>query len=210
MASQVGQRIKALREEQGLSQNQLAKKAGISQAGLSAVESTTKNPSMQTLQLLAAALHVPVSYLTEGEESSFNIFTIPGIEPLPKTKKVPRLGAIACGEPILAVENIEDYDRAPDGVNCDFTLVCKGDSMIGARIMDGDIVYIRHQSDVEDGEIAAVLVDGEATLKRVRRNNGQLILWPENPAYSPFIYQGPALNSVRIIGKAVAFLSRVR
>ena len=82
--------------------------------------------------------------------------------------------------------------------------------MIGARIMDGDIVYIRHQSDVEDGEIAAVLIDSEATLKRVRRNNGQLILWPENPAYSPFIYQGPALNSVRIIGKAVAFLSRVR
>lgn len=95
-------------------------------------------------------------------------------------------------------------------MSCDFTLLCKGDSMIGARILDGDIVYIRQQEDVEDGEIAAVLIGNDATLKRVRRNNGQLILWPENPAYSPLIFQGRELANVRILGKAVAFLSSVR
>lgn len=211
MASEIGRRIKALREERNLSQNQLAKRAGISQAGLSAIESTTKNPSMQTLTLLASALGVSTAYLTgDIPSSSTDLFSIPGIEPLPKTKKVPRLGTIACGDPILAMENIEEYDQAPDNIHCDFTLVCKGDSMTGARILDGDIVYIRMQPDVEDGEIAAVLIGDEATLKRVRRANGQLILWPENPAYSPMVFSGPQLADVRILGKAVAFLSRVR
>ena len=140
--------------------------------------------------------------------------SIPNLLPLPKTRTVPRLGTIACGEPILADENIEDYDKAPEGVNCDFTLKCKGDSMVGARINDGDIVYIRQQDEVENGEIAAVLVDdageSDATLKRVYLYENQIVLQAENPKYSPWVYTGEDMNKVRVIGKAVAFLSEVR
>ena len=141
--------------------------------------------------------------------------TVSNLLPLPKTRKVPRLGTIACGEPILAQENIENYDRAPEGVNCDFTLKCKGDSMVGARINDGDIVYVRQQDEVENGEIAAVLVDdaseiSTATLKRVYLYENQIVLQAENPKYSPLVYTGEDMNKVRIIGKAVAFLSEVQ
>ena len=132
---------------------------------------------------------------------------------MPRTYKVPLLGTIACGEPILAQENIDTYVNVPDDIKCDFTLRCKGDSMIGARIYDGDIVYIRQQPDVENGEIAAVLIDGietEATLKRVYKGDGQITLMAANEKYGPYVYVGDDINRVRIIGKAVAFTSMIR
>ena len=207
--------FKALRTRKRLTQAQLAEDLGLSRSAVSMYERGEREPDFETLELIADYFNVDMNFLIGWENnpdqpSSTDLFSIPGIEPLPKTKKVPRLGTIACGDPILAVENIEEYDQAPDNIHCDFTLVCKGDSMTGARILDGDIVYIRMQPDVEDGEIAAVLIGDEATLKRVRRANGQLILWPENPAYSPMVFAGSQLADVRILGKAVAFLSRVR
>lgn len=132
------------------------------------------------------------------------------IIPLPKTRLVPMLGAIACGEPILAEQNIEAYVSVNKDIPADFALKCKGDSMINARIFDGDIVYIRRQADVDDGEIAAVLIDTEATLKRVRRYPGKLVLSPCNPMYDDLIYTAEQLDSVRILGKAVAFTSTIR
>lgn len=129
---------------------------------------------------------------------------------LPKTRKVPLLGVIACGEPILAVENIEDYVSVPDNIDCQFTLLCRGDSMINARIFDGDVVYIRAQEDVEDGEIAAVLIGDEATLKKVRKFPDRVVLEPCNPMYSSLVYEGEQLRELRIIGKAVAFTSIIR
>ena len=135
------------------------------------------------------------------------------ILPLPKTRKVPLLGTIACGEPILATENIAAYLDVAEEIHCDFALRCKGDSMTDARILDGDVVYIRHQPDVENGEIAAVLIDGmetEATLKRVYKSEGQLMLTPANPAYAPRVFIGEDIARVRILGKAVAFASLVR
>lgn len=135
---------------------------------------------------------------------------IENILPLPKTKKVPLVGTIACGEPITAVENIEDYISMPENVHADFCLRCKGDSMINARIFDGDIVYIRQQPDVENGEIAAVLIENEATLKRVFKHKDSLELRAENPTFSPMYYEGAELEGIRILGKAVAFLSGVR
>ncbi len=132
------------------------------------------------------------------------------IIPLPKTRLVPMLGTIACGEPILAEENIEAYVSVNKDIPADFALKCKGDSMINARIFDGDIVYIRRQSDVDDGEIAAVLIDTEATLKRVRKLPNKLILSPCNPMYDDLIYTAEQLDSVRILGKAVAFTSTIR
>ena len=132
------------------------------------------------------------------------------IIPMPAMNKLPLIGAIACGAPILAQEHIEDYVDYPAHIHADFALTCKGDSMINARIFDGDIVYIRQQDTVENGEIAAVLIDNEATLKRVRLYNDHISLEPENPQYRPLVLWGEEMNTVRILGKAVAFTSTVR
>lgn len=131
----------------------------------------------------------------------------PGFEPLPKTVKRPLVGSIACGDPITAEENIEDYVDVPENVQCDFCLRCKGDSMIDAGIHDGDIVYIHIQPEVENGQIAAVRIDGEATLKRVFWNEETqtLQLLAENRNYAPLVYTGPVLESVHIEGRAVGF-----
>ncbi len=132
------------------------------------------------------------------------------IIPLPKTKKIPLLGTIACGEPILATENIDKYIEMPESVGGTFALKCKGDSMINAHIFDGDVVYIREQPDVENGEIAAVLIGDEATLKRVYKYPSKVVLRPENPLYNDITYAEEEMNDVRILGKAVAHLSAVR
>ena len=125
--------------------------------------------------------------------------------------KIPLLGQIACGIPILADENIEDYIPVPANVKVDFALRAKGDSMINARIQDGDIIYIRQQKNVENGEIAAVRVEDEATLKRVfyYPEKNIMILKPENPEYEDIIYQDSELDNIEIIGKAILFLSEI-
>lgn len=120
------------------------------------------------------------------------------------------LGDIACGEPILAVDNIVDFVNVPLNINADMALTCKGDSMIGARILDGDVVYIRQQDDVENGEIAAVLIGDEATLKRVYKSESKIILSAANPNYADMVYINGDAANVHIIGKAVAFVSFVR
>ena len=124
-------------------------------------------------------------------------------------KNLPILGEIACGEPIYAREEHESFVSTDGRIDADFCLRAHGDSMIGARIYDGDVVFIRQQSIVNNGEIAAVIINDEATLKRVYYypNEGKLILTPENPRYAPLVYVGGELNSVKIIGKAVAFQS---
>lgn len=221
----IANRLKQALEMRNMKQADLVNMTGIGKSSISTYLSGDYEPKQKNLYRLAKALDVNESWLmgydvpmerqqpVQSTATSF-VGTIPNLLPLPKTRKVPRLGTIACGEPILAQENIENYDKAPEGVNCDFTLKCKGDSMTGARIHDGDIVYIRLQEEVENGEIAAVLVDdvGEsnATLKRVYLYENQIVLQAENPKYSPWVYTGEDMNKVRIIGKAVAFLSEVR
>lgn len=116
---------------------------------------------------------------------------------------------IAAGQPIFAEEHFESYVEAGANIRADFCLRVKGDSMINARICDEDIVFIRKQPDVNDGEIAAVLIDNEATLKRVYKKKGEIILVAENPAYKPLVYKGEELNEIRILGKAIAFQSNV-
>ncbi len=120
--------------------------------------------------------------------------------------RAPLLGRIACGEPILAEENIEDYVDLPKHITADFALECRGDSMIGAGIQDGDVVYIRQQPEVENGQIAAVLVgDEEATLKRFYFDGQAIQLVAENPKFAPMVFTGEDINKVRVIGRAVAF-----
>ena len=126
------------------------------------------------------------------------------------TKKVPMLGDIACGSPIVANQEYETYVLASDNIDADFCVTAKGDSMINARIFDGDIVFIKEQPTVENGEIAAVVIGDDVTLKRVYLYSNRLELRPENPTYPVFNYEDEQLSSIRIIGKAVAFQGIIR
>lgn len=166
----------------------------------------TINLSLDNSQKLADFMGISVDELYGKVEK------LPeGFLPLPATKKVPRLGVISCGDPINSEENFEGYDDVPEHIACDFTLKCEGDSMIGARINDGDLVYIRQQSTVENGQIAAVLIDGtEKLLKRVYINDDSVILQAENPAYPPRVFSKEDMNRVSIIGRAVGFTSVLR
>lgn len=208
-------RIKHLRLQRNLSQQELAELVGYKTASaINKIELGLRDINQTKVKKFAEALNTTTNYLINGNvDNDVDVFSIKGISPLPKTKKVPRLGKIACGEPILAEENYEDYDDVPEEIKCDFTLICDGDSMINARIQDGDVVYFREQSQVENGEIAACLVDGEfetkATLKRFYKYDDKIILQAENPKYQPFVYVNEEMNKVRIIGKAVGFTSRL-
>lgn len=179
----------------------------MNKSDLSQYVSGKNEPGQDKLVLLAKALHVSEPWLMgyDVPEVTNNIL------PLPETKKLPLLGAIACGEPILAEENIENYVDVDKDVEAEFALRCKGDSMIDARINSGDIVYIHQQPDVENGEIAAVLIGNEATLKRVYKypEKQMIVLKPANPNYEDLIYIGEEAQNVRIMGKAVAFFSMV-
>ncbi len=208
------------RLEKALKEKNVSKKQFLADLGLS-INSIThwRNrgnvPAGNTLDRIAEYLGVSVGYLlgkTDVPEPGkvISVFDIPGIEPMPQTKKIPLLGDIACGDPILAEENLEGYIKLDEGINADFALRCRGDSMINARILDGDIVYIRQQPMVDNGQIAAVLIGTEATLKRVYIKGDTLILQPENPAYEPMVYTKDSGVDIRILGLAVAFTSTIR
>lgn len=206
--------LKTLRKFKKLSQDKLADELNLSRSLIGMWESGQRKPSFETLELLADFFNVRLDDLSGRNVTDNNKFNkISNILPMPRLVKKPRLGVIACGEPILAEENIEDYDDVPDDMKCDFTLLCEGDSMINARIYNGDIVYIREQPQVENGEIAACLVDGEfetkATLKRFYKYDDKIILQAENPKYPPFVYVNEEMNRVRVIGKAVGFTSKL-
>ena len=165
------------------------------------------NMRRDKISLLAKALQLDPVTLITGQEVDF----ANNITPPPQLVPKPRLGAIACGTPILAEENHETTDFVPADIKCDFTLECKGDSMIDARILDGDIVYIRSQPTVENGEIAAVLVNSnEATLKRVFFYANKVMLQPANPNYEPLVFVNEEINQIKIIGKAVGFTSKLK
>lgn len=207
----IGDRIKLRRLEIGLSVDQVAAKIGKNRATVYRYESSDieKFP-IDILEPLADALRTTPAYLMGWDDDKYTSPLPTNIIPMPVMEKIPLLGAIACGAPILAQEHIEDYVDKPVHIKSDFALTCKGDSMINARIFDGDIVYIRQQETVDNGEIAAVLIDGEATLKRVRLFDDHISLEPENPQYRPIVLWGDDMNTVRILGKAVAFTSTVR
>lgn len=202
------ERMKARRKELGMSAEYVADRLGYSPATVYRWErGDIEKMPMDILEPLAAVLATTPAYLMGWDDDALpsNVLPFPGAHMLP------RIGRIACGDPITAEENIEGYDPVPNFVHADYTLVCKGDSMTGARIYDGDIVCIKQGAEVRSGDIAAVLVDGdEATLKRVRFQEDGVVLWPENPAYAPMAFLGADAQRVRIIGKATHFISSVR
>lgn len=206
----IGERIKQRREELGLSADQVADRIGKNRATVYRYESNDiKNFPVEVLSPLADVLKTTPAFLMGWNDSPDGYFP-DNIIPVPEMAKIPLLGSIACGTPILAEEHIEEYVDVPKHVRADFALTCKGDSMINARIFDGDIVYVRQQATVDNGQIAAVLIDGEATLKRVQLYEDHISLEPENPQYRPLVYWGDDMNTVHILGKAVAFTSAIR
>lgn len=215
-------RLKSLMAERGLRQVDIleaskpfCEKFGVKLAknDLSQYVNGKVEPGQDKLSILGMALNVNEAWLM-GYDVNIARDTptsaSPNIIPMPEMRKIPLLGTIACGAPVLADEHIDGEVDIPVNIHADFALRCKGDSMINARIFDGDIVYIRQQDTVENGEIAAVLIESEATLKRVKRLPDRIILEPENPMYKPFIFWNEDMNTVRILGKAVAFTSSVR
>lgn len=200
----LGERLRDARKAAGLTQRQLADKIKVSNTSISNWEKSVSCPDPDTIQHLCWALNVQPNYFFSVDSP-----LPPNIIPMPQMNRIPLIGSIACGTPILAEEHIEDYVDILGHIKADFALTCKGDSMINARIFDGDVVYIRQQDTVENGQIAAVLIDGEATLKRVRLFDDHIVLEPENPMYKPLSYWNEEMNNVRILGKAVAFTSAV-
>ena len=201
-----------LRDEKGLKDADVVKATGITKSTFSDWKSGRSKPKQDKLQKIADFFEVSLDYLTTGENIPASI-SVSNIFPI-ELKRFPMLGEIACGKPKYTNEDRESYVMAGTNIKADFCLKASGDSMVNARILDGDIVFIRQQDMVENGEIAAVVVnnDSEATLKRLfyYQEKGLLILKAENPAYEDLIFQGEELNEVHILGKAVAFQSDVK
>ena len=205
--------VKSLRVGMGFNQARLASELHVSQQTVGSWESGKRMPSPDVLLKIAAYFNVTTDFLlgheidpSEEPPNDFdNIFPI-------TRKRYPLLGDIACGEPIFTEEDRESYIESGTDVKADFCLRAKGDSMTGARILDGDIVFIRKMPMVENGSIAAVIIDDEATLKRVYYypEEKKMVLNAENSKYAPFVYVGEELDHIRIIGKAIAFQSDVR
>ncbi len=202
----IGQRIKERREELDITQDELAKRLGYkSRSSINKIELDIYNLKQSKIKAIADALQTTPGYIMGWNDTDQYVLPI-------SVQSLPLLGNISCGNPILADEHIELYVELTTKIKADFCLKAKGDSMINARIHDGDIVFIRKQDTVENGEIAAVIIGDEATLKRVfyYPDEGKLVLQAENPKYEPFVYIGDELNTVKILGKAVAFQSDIR
>ena len=207
--TELGERIKSLRKEKHLTQSALMDilrneyNLKTDRVMISKWETGFQTPHADTLKILAKVFEVSVDFLLTGVEA---IQETSGEMSIP-IKKVRMLGSIACGTPIFCNEEHEYVLATGDNANADFCLTAKGDSMINARIADGDIVFIRQQSTVDNGEIAAVVIGDEATLKRVYKTADGLMLVAENPAYQPMYFSGEELNQTYILGKAIGFQS---
>ena len=209
-------RLTEAMKARGIRASELALRTGLSKARISQYVNGKFIPKSDAILLIADALRVSELWLlgkTADMDAAPHENTLPcpeNISPL-RLRRFPVLGEIACGLPVLAVEDPDcSYVTAAD-TDADFCLTAKGDSMIGARIFDGDEVFIQRTDVVENGEIAAVVVEGEATLKRVYYYPAEekLVLAAENPAYAPLVFTGPELETIYILGRAVAFQSKL-
>ena len=222
----LSEKLARLKSRRGLTTDVLSLKSGVPKGTINKIlNGETRNPTIGTLKSLAGALDCPLEWLS-GEGSAAvpppQPADIPGVRRLGDpsaphwfdnlmpvlARRVPLLGTIAAGTPIFAEQELAVAD-CEAGVHCDFALRVKGDSMIGARIHDGDVVFIRRQDDVADGQIAAVIIDDEATLKRVYHVKNGLQLLSENPKYPPMMFTLGECGVIRILGLAVGFTGRL-
>lgn len=213
----MAKRIKDLRTSQGMTLEQVAEKVGVGKSTVRKWETgLIANMRRDKIAALADALNTSPMYLMGWSDEinpapALDLSKFDNIYPV-KLKKFPLLGEIACGKPIFANEDRESYVLAGSDIHADFCLRAKGDSMVNARILDGDIVFIRKQDMVDNGEIAAVAIGDDVTLKRVVYYPEQnlLILKAENSKYQDMIYAQDQLDQVYILGKAIAFQSDVK
>lgn len=203
--------IKHLRTERGITQEQLAAMLKVSRSTIGMYETGSREPDFETCEAIADIFNVDMDYLmgrsnVERKNPITPTAIIPsGFSPLPQMDQVPLIGSIACGTPILAEENIKQYIGVPAAWRADFALECHGDSM-APRICDGDIVCIRKQAEVETGQIAAVRIGEEATLKHFYKSGDVVQLIAENSAVCPpMIFAGQQLQDMQIEGLAVGF-----
>lgn len=199
----------------GRSVTSLASEVGVSKQTISAYLSGTRKPKRVMLAELARVINVSEAWLMgydvpkeRQDDSKYSTSLPANIRPITK-KRFPMLGEIACGKPIYAVEVHESYIDASSEIDADFCLTAKGDSMINARICDGDVVFIKQMPIVNNGEIAAVVINDEATLKRwyYYPERHKLVLNPANDAYEPLVFVDDELNEIVCLGKAVCFMS---
>ena len=224
----LGEIIKAYRDEHELSMDSFAEKSGISKAYISLLEKNKHpktgkpiTPSIITIKQAADGMNMDFNILFNMIDGDVRISNAPtddgafdgysNIHPISKSS-LPVLGSIACGNPIYMDEQIEFYVDTVQDLHADFVLIAKGDSMTGARIYDGDLVFVRKQNTVENGDLAVIAIDDEATLKRYffYKDRNLLILKPENPQFEDLIYSGDELEQIRILGKAVSFQSNIK
>ena len=211
----IGEKIKYLREQAKISQTELAEKVNTTKQNIYKYEKgiITNIPS-DRIELIANALNTTPAYLMGWEEdiydSEINLSRFSNIKPVKKIK-LPMLGKIACGKPIFAEEEHETFVEVDDSYGADFCLSADGDSMINAGIDSGDTVLIREAPIVDNGQIAAVIIDDEATLKRVYyyKDKNKLVLQAENPKYEPLVFTNEELDTIRILGKAVAVIKKL-
>ena len=192
----IGKRIAELRRERGYNQEQLAEMAMINRVTLARYETGTIEPGAFAISRIADALGVST------DEILCRVEKLPPFIPLVKTS-VPVIGEIACGQPITAQQNAEGYAELPDGVQADFALRCRGDSM-EPTFEQNDLVLIRQQPEVMNGQIAAIGINGEATLKRVYKQDSGVTCVSDNPAYPPMFF--PAGEGLIIYGLAVGYV----
>lgn len=205
--STFAQRLREGLDIRSMTQSELAQRSKISKSSISRYIKGDWEGKQGAVYALAKALSVTEAWLMgyDVPMEPDNQPTIPaGFEPLPEMTTIPLVGSIACGTPITAEENIEARIGIPAAWNADFALTCKGDSM-APRYQDGDVVCIRCQPEVENGQIAAVRIGDEATLKRFYQEGDTVTLVPVNPAYTPLVYRGTELSDIQIEGRVVGF-----
>lgn len=196
----IGERIKEARKSAGLTQLELAKKTELSRSYIGDIEKDRYNPSISTLQLIATATNTSLEDLLPSTKT---------VSPTGRGIRIPVLGRVVAGIPIEAVEEILDYEEITPELAATgefFALQVKGDSML-PKLEEGDVVIVKKQADVETGDIAIVLVNGdEATIKQVKKVTGGIMLYGFNPdVYEPHFYSNQQIEElpVRILGKVI-------
>jgi repressor LexA len=206
LKKEISYNLKKILKDRGITQLKLSEMSGISKSTLSDYINcrTLINPG--NVEKLSNALNIEKSKIDPSfKTSNATVVNEPAAEYKVNNSafsRIPIVGSISCGNGVIAYEEIEGYEETPKSwLNGGehFYLRAKGDSMINARIEDGDLLLIRIQEEVENGEIAAVLIDGEAVLKRVHITDGSMFLQSENPKYPPKLVKRN--SDVKILGK---------
>lgn len=207
---EVGELLKKLRIEKDLSLDDVAKQLGLARQTLYKYETgLITNIPLTRIEELAKIYNVTPGYIMGWEDDDIDLSKVPGIILPVKMKKIPILGTIACGEPIFAEENYEGYFMLDSNLpEADFILKAKGDSMIDADIYEGDLVFFRRKSVVDNGTIAAVIIEDEATLKKVYKNEHNIVLQPCNSNYAPIVLSENDHKNIMVLGEMVGVYSK--